>query len=136
MQGVVGTMLYKAMIGEDIEIWGDGTVVRDFIYVNDLAEFAVKCVDSSITGCFNAGSGKGTSIIELTELVEKVSGIKLQKKFSKERRFDVRDNVLDIEKARESFEWTPGTPLDIGLLLTWEWLLEYQNNDSIYRTAA
>lgn len=136
VQGVVGTMLSRAFAGEEIEIWGDGKVTRDFIYVKDLANLCSKCVESSATGCFNAGSGVGTSITELIEKIEAVSGVILDKRYRQERRYDVRDNVLDIEKAIATFNWTPDVSLVEGLSKTWDWLLACDNANDKSKSAA
>lgn len=60
VQGVVGTFLGKVKRNESVEVWGDGSIIRDYIYINDLARLCVLAGNSSgISGAFNAGSGLG-----------------------------------------------------------------------------
>jgi UDP-glucose 4-epimerase len=79
-QGVVAAFLSKALNGEPVEIWGDGTVVRDYIYVSDVAEaFARAIAYEGHRSVFNISTGVGTSLNELIDLVERVVGRTLVK---------------------------------------------------------
>ena len=62
VQGIIGTFLNKIRKGEGLEVWGDGSLVRDFIYIDDLAALCVKAAESDQVGVYNAGSGEGLSI--------------------------------------------------------------------------
>ena len=71
IQGIIGTLLYKYLQNETINIWGDGSIVRDYIYVGDLVQLCIKSGLSNINGIFNAGSGYGVSINELISIIQK-----------------------------------------------------------------
>jgi UDP-glucose 4-epimerase len=122
VQGVIGTYLAKIARSEPIEIWGDGTVIRDFIYVEDLAELCLLAIQSSVHGVFNAGSGFGVSIAEIICLIENVVERRVDLRRMPARNFDTPINVLDISKARESFHWEPRTELKAGISKTWQWI--------------
>jgi len=122
VQGAVGTFLHKAARNELIEIWGDGSVVRDFIYVGDLAQLCLKAMESSVCGVFNAGSGQGCSINELLQHIRRTTGETLQVAYKPGRAFDVQRAVLDIERATAQFDWLPATGLPEGIAATWRWM--------------
>lgn len=122
VQGVIGTFMRKIKAGEPIEIWGDGNIVRDFIYVGDLAELSVQAGMSKVCGIFNAGSGVGCSIKEIVKDLSVVTGQVINPEFRAGRGFDVPRVVLDISKARSTFGWEPQVPLMEGVTRSWQWL--------------
>lgn len=118
-QGAVMVFLYKALKNEPIEIWGDGTVTRDYIYVADVASAVVRLLEySGKENLFNIGSGSGMSLLELIKMIEKVTGRPANVRFSPARAFDVPVNVLDISKAKQELNWTPQTTFEDGLRRT------------------
>lgn len=121
VQGIVGTFLNKIARKEQIEIWGDGSAVRDFIYVGDLAHGCLAAIESQIVGTFNVGSGHGYSIREVLETIAAVCGVDPHPKYLPARRFDVDRAVLDISKARGALGWSPKTTLLQGVSQTWVW---------------
>lgn len=126
VQGIIGTHLWKIARGESIEIWGDGSVVRDFIHVRDLADLCVTAVLSDPRGCFNAGSGEGTSINQVVAAIRQVvttdSFPLAGPVYKPGRSFDVPRIVLDIGHARRTYGWQPRIGLDAGLAETWDWV--------------
>lgn len=122
IQGIVGTHLWRLARNEPIEIWGDGSVVRDFIHVRDLAKLCLVAVRSEVSGCFNAGSGNGASIARVVECIKQVVGGDIQPIYKSGRTFDVPRVVLDITKARNALGWTPEVFLEDGLVDTWNWV--------------
>jgi UDP-glucose 4-epimerase len=120
IQGVIATFLHKAGKGEELEIWGDGGLIRDFIYVADLAGLCVAAGESDKVGVYNAGSGVGHSINEIVSFVERAVGRELTVKRRESRNFDVPKVVLDISKARREFDWRPEVELAAGIRKTWE----------------
>jgi UDP-glucose 4-epimerase len=124
-QGAVNTFLYKALKDECIEIWGDGSVVRDFVYVGDVARALLKAADyEGPYRVFNVGSGKGMSLTELIAGIERLIEDKVSCRYSPGRRLDVSRNVLDIGRARTELLWEPETPFDVGLKSTALWMKE------------
>lgn len=123
-QGVISTFMKKALMSEPLEIWGDGTVTRDYIPVEDLAKVAARAGLGPETGTYNVGSGKQVSINELIGLIEAVSGKSLAVKRKEQRLCDVPRIALNCDKARKTF----GLKSDIDLMLelekTWQWYVE------------
>jgi UDP-glucose 4-epimerase len=119
VQGAVGTFLALALRGEPIRIWGDGEVVRDYLFIDDLVELAARAGLASDTGTFNVGSGTGHSLNQLCALVSQVTGRTLDIQYLPGRPFDVKRIVLDTGAARAAFAWSPRVPLAEGVERTW-----------------
>ncbi|RDZ27121.1 NAD-dependent epimerase/dehydratase family protein [Lysobacter silvisoli] len=120
MQGAIGAFLGKARAGEGVSIWGDGGIVRDYLYIDDLVELAVRAGASDACGIYNAGSGCGQSLNELCALVRELTGRPLPVEYLPGRDFDVSEIVLDIQAARSRFGWAPRVPLRDGIERTWQ----------------
>jgi UDP-glucose 4-epimerase len=120
-QGVVNALLRRAMTGETIEIWGDGSVVRDYLSVHDLARLCLTAAESGVNGTFNAGSGLGTSLRTLIDMVAEVTGRKLDVSYGPARQLDAPVTILDNTAARATFGWEPQVSLRDGLCAAWDW---------------
>jgi UDP-glucose 4-epimerase len=127
-QGLIGTMLGRALKDEPLEIWGDGSIVRDYLHVSDLAKLCVTCLASESGGVFNVGSGEGYSVNAILGMVEKVLGVELAVAYSGARAFDVQEIVLDIGRVREEFGWSLQVSLEDGITAQWEWLKTLREN--------
>lgn len=122
-QGAASVFLGHAHAGQPIEIWGDGSVVRDYIYVEDaVAGILAAEASESSEGLYNIGSGEGVSLNELVAHICDAAGRDVEVRLLPGRPFDVPANVLDIDKARRELGWFPRVPLAEGLRRTWEWL--------------
>jgi UDP-glucose 4-epimerase len=122
-QGVVGVFLHRALKGLPIDIWGDGSVTRDYIHVSDVAEAFVRAVDySGSKNVFNISSGSGTSLNELIVMLEKVLNKSIETRYLAARPFDVPVNVLSNELAKNELKWTPSTSMAEGIARTAEWM--------------
>jgi len=124
-QGAAAVFLGKAHRGETITIWGDGSVVRDYLYVTDAIEGVVQAAESgSGSSTYNIGSGTGVSLNELVEAIRAVAGREVRVEHVPGRPFDVPANVLDVSRARRDLGWEPRVSLQEGLSRTWAWLDE------------
>jgi UDP-glucose 4-epimerase len=124
-QGVVGVFLSKAIQNQPIEIWGDGSVTRDYVYVGDVAEAFARAVRYDGTNSvFNISSGIGTSLNELIEMVERVLGRGVVRQYHPGRLFDVPVSILDNTLARQELGWQPHVGLETGIVKTVEWMRE------------
>ena len=105
--GVITTFVYKALMGEPIQVYGDGKVIRDFIYVDDAVRGIIHIAnDNSENKLFNLGFGEGHSVLDVIEAIELVLGHKIDIQFIQARKADVPYSVLDITryKALEDVE--------------------------------
>lgn len=122
-QGVVAAFLARALRGEALEIWGDGKVVRDYIYVEDVAEAVMAAMTHrGNQRVFNIGSGGGLSINEVISAIEALLGHDLDKRYKEGRPVDVPVNVLDCELAWKELGWRACTSFPKGLRLTANWM--------------
>lgn len=124
VQGVIGTYLWRIAEDKPIEVWGDGRVVRDFIYVADLVDLCAQCAQSRFTGVYNAGSGEGASINDVINVIATITGREICTNYKPGRGFDVPRVVLDISAIRGRLPWLPKTSLSTGIEGTWNWILE------------
>ncbi len=121
VQGFIATALHHMLTGDILTIWGDGSVVRDYVYVEDLAELIVSAVLSDTCGEFNVASGEGHSLNQVLETVARATDTQPVVKHEAGRGFDIPEIVLDVSLARETFNWTPCHSLHDGLSKTWKW---------------
>ena len=122
-QGAVAVFLDRALRDQPIQIWGDGSVVRDYVYVADAVDAMLKV--ASFEGAqriFNIGSGMGTSLNQLVAEIEKLLGRSVKVDHTGSRAVDVPVNVLDASLAERQLGWRASTPLGEGLRRTCEWL--------------
>jgi len=123
VQGVIATFMGKVHRDETIEIWGDGSIVRDFIYVGDLIELCLKVSKSDSIGVFNAGIGKGLSINNIVKLLSESSGKDIEVSYASNRNYDVPQVVLNINKTKDVFDWSPKIGFHDGFKITWNWMV-------------
>ncbi len=118
-QGAVAAFLSRAIHGQPVEIWGDGTVTRDYIYIGDVAEAFTRAVSyEGERSVFNISTSIGTNLNDLLDMVEKVAGRPVVRHYRPSRAFDVPVNILDNSLARREFGWEPRVDLAAGLALT------------------
>ena len=120
LQGAVARFARQAIDGAPIEVWGDGTVVRDYLHVADAVECLVRLSLAPREGlggrlAFNIGSGEGVNLRHLLALVEQAAGHPIEVSFTPARTMDVSRNVLDIARARRLLGWAPSLSLPEGL---------------------
>ncbi len=125
MQGVIPVFCYSALMDEEIKIWGDGSVRRDFIYVDDAVSALMQIMKKEeLPPELNIGSGESVSINELLTLIHEITGKELKSVYTGKRDFDVPVNVLDISLAKSVLQWSPEFSLRDGLTHTVQWIRE------------
>jgi len=125
-QGVVPAFLRKAIRSEPLEVWGDGSIVRDFLYISDVIRaILLSCKYEGRERLFNIGSGVGLSLNDLILLIEDILGSSLNVVYKNSRAFDVPTNVLSIQKASKHLYWSPIVPPKTGLNLFYKYLLHH-----------
>ena len=122
-QGAVGVFLHHALKGLPIEIWGDGSVTRDYIHISDVAEAFVRALEySGEKSCFNISSGAGTSLNELIGLLENMLCRPVDVRYLPGRLFDVPVSVLCNDLARAELGWSPSISMEEGIARTSLWM--------------
>jgi nucleoside-diphosphate-sugar epimerase len=111
----------EARDGDAIEIWGDGSQTRSFLYIDECLEGVRRLVDSDFTGPVNIGSAEKVSIDQLASLVIAISGKRLGLRHVPGPQ-GVRGRSSDNRLARERLRWEPTQPLRVGLEATYAWV--------------
>lgn len=116
-QGLIGTVCSKLVRGEVLDVWGDGSVVRDYIYIDDVVA-ALRAVMLETPGysVYNLGSGKGTSITQLLAAFEEAGLPRVGVRFREARPVDIPVNVLDTSRIGARFGWRPTIGLTDGIV--------------------
>lgn len=117
--GAVTTFTSRALKGQEIEVYGDGSVIRDYIYIDD----AVKAVlNISFCACkykiYNVGSGIGTSINEVLREIRAIAAVNPQINFAPGRNVDLQKNYLNVQRYEEEFGKLAMTNLRQGIMKT------------------
>lgn len=129
--GVVANFVYNAIRKEELAVYGDGSIVRDFMYIDDAIRGIVNIVNGdSKNKLFNLGTGCGTSINELLDLIEKNIKSKLKVKKQQSRIVDVSKNYLDINLYEKTFGKLELLSMDEGIKKTVEFMCAYITNES------
>jgi len=117
-QGVIPEFLRIVRAGEPIEIWGDGSAIRDYIHLDDVCTVLMRTLDQPLPArnfIFNLGTGTGTSLNELIAHLEHLLNRKVQVIYRTKRAIDVSANVLSIARLREWIGFEPQIDLSTGL---------------------
>jgi dTDP-L-rhamnose 4-epimerase len=125
--GIIGIFTNAISQGSPLEIFEDGLVTRDFVFVGDIADTVIKCAEyeSHLNATINVGSGQAVTLIEIVETIAQLMNKKAE--FSVSGRFrvgDIRHAVADMSHYKTLFgEWQP-TPLKNGLAQYLDWYLQ------------
>ncbi len=131
---VISNFIVQALKNEPITIFGDGTQTRSFQYVDDLIEALIKLMnsDDSNTQPINIGNPKEHTMLELAELIIKMTKSKSRLSFHPLPENDPEQRQPDIRKARETLNWEPVTGIEEGLQKTIEYFKKaIHKNDTI-----
>lgn len=131
---VIPSLIKRVSEAKDkIEVWGDGTPIRDFIYTDDVARGMIMAVEKELGPDYpiNLGSGTGVSIKQLVETIVKVSGKKLEIIFDASKPNGDKKRLFDTSRARK-IGFTPQVSLEEGLRITYNWYLENKDRAERY----
>lgn len=121
-QGLIAEIISRGINRERIEVWGDGSVVRDFIFVDDVIDaLEIIASDDSDERIFNIGTGTGRSVREVLAAIEHSLATKLDIAWKGERAVDVPVSILSVKSARDKLGWTPKTSFESGIAKTIAW---------------
>lgn len=133
-QTAMGIRKELTIFGKDYDT-PDGTCIRDYIYVVDLAKAHVAAMrrvlddeDSPAIDYFNIGTGHGNTTQEIVETFEKATGVKLNWKYGPRREGDIEKIWGDCSKANKVLGWSADTPLDQVLASAWKWQQKLREN--------
>jgi UDP-glucose 4-epimerase len=126
-QTACGMRKELSIFGDDYPT-ADGTAIRDYIHVVDLARAHIAALDRLVNNknknpyeYYNIGTGKGVSVLEIVEAFERVNSQKLNYKIVERRKGDITAAYADNSLAKSELNWTPRISLDEALRSAWEW---------------
>jgi UDP-glucose 4-epimerase len=120
--GALTVFLHRTLKGQSVEVWGDGAVTRDYIYVGDVANAVYLATVHPISGIYNVGTGTGLSLRDILSRIEDVVGVAPAVSWLPSRAFDVPRIVLDTTRLRTDTDWECLTSLQDGIEITTDWL--------------
>lgn len=122
-QGIIAVLIDKILKNEEITIWGDGSILRDFVYVTDISNAFLRAIDyTGVQKIINISSGKAYSINDILDVIERIVHSVVHVKYTASRNFDVPINVLDNSLAFKQLNWTPSIDLHEGIARMYNWM--------------
>jgi UDP-glucuronate decarboxylase len=124
---VVSNFIVQALQGKDITIYGDGSQSRSFCYVDDLIDAMVRAMatEAGFTGPVNIGNPREFTVLELAELILKLTGSKSKIEYQPLPSDDPKQRQPNIDLARAKLAWQPTIPLEDGLKETIKYFKKY-----------
>ncbi|HEY6981504.1 NAD-dependent epimerase/dehydratase family protein [Reyranella sp.] len=108
----------------EIEIWGDGQQTRSFMFIDDCTEGTIKLLNSDIVEPLNIGSDELVSINRLVDIVEKIAGVKLKRRYNLDAPKGVRGRNSDNTLIKKVMNWAPSIRLEDGMEKTYKWIYD------------
>lgn len=121
-QRIVAMLIARGLRDESIEIWGDGSAVRDFLYIDDVIDaLELASHDRSEFRIFNIGRGEGHSLREIVNRTQRILGQELKLIWKDARVTDLPVSIVSNRRAGTVLGWLPKTSIDDGLAKTIAW---------------
>jgi len=122
-QGVIGIMASRPLRGESLEVWGEGTDQRDYLFIDDLVSAILKLLAyRGSFQVFNISSGKGHSVLDVIAALRTHINPLPKIVHQEARPFDVPMNILDSSRLRHETGWQPAIDFEEGIRRTVEWM--------------
>jgi UDP-glucose 4-epimerase len=126
--GVVAIFCGRILANQPLTVFGDGKQTRDYIYVGEVARAVYLAATRPLpekgrldARAFNVGTGKGTSVLEIANLLSEIAGTDVPLEFAPHRPGEQQESFVAVQKARDLLGWTPEVTLREGLAKTFAW---------------
>lgn len=127
--GAVSVFLWNVLNDRKINIWGDGEIIRDYIYVSDIVSSIISAIKTSTKyKIFNIGNGIPYTLNFLLKKIEEVTKKKAIIEYAPRRKVDISSNYLDITLAKKELPWIPIVSLEEGISKTKIYIDEIKKN--------
>jgi UDP-glucose 4-epimerase len=124
-QGLIPTVIDRAISGESLTVWGSGSNTRDYVYIEDVVDAFMKAIEySGKVRTFNIGSGIGSSTLDIISEVSELMNKEIKVDFLPSRATDPPSNVLDVGLARSELNWEAKNSLGNGIQSSISWYLK------------
>jgi UDP-glucose 4-epimerase len=128
-KSVVAAFIKNIIREQPLVVYGDGTQQRDYLYVGDLVRGIETALNRTMTGVYQLGSGRPTTLNSLIATLKQVSGREFEVRFEPRRRGEVHSTWCNIAKAAQEFGYAALTDLAAGTRATWAW---YADNREVW----
>lgn len=121
--GIIPTAFDCALHGKPLLIWGDGSAMRDYLYIDDLLALCDAALHHTVdigVHVFNAAFGEGATLNMLLDHIDAITGCVIARQYAPARRVDIHAINVDPAYAKSTFRWSAVVPLDEGLRRTWQ----------------
>jgi UDP-glucose 4-epimerase len=130
-QGIIGVLADRALRGENLEIWGTGENLRDYLHVDDMVSALMALLSyGGPHRIFNVASSDGRSVLEIVSLLTNYLKMLPEVIYKPDRGFDVPANVLNSSRLREETGWQPKVDLSDGIARTVDWVKSRLANEA------
>ncbi len=121
--GVLSRFMLAIIKDESPVVYGDGEQTRDFTYIDNVVDETLRaCAASGASNqVFNGGTGARITLNQVVQLLQKITGKKIQAKYDPPRTGDIRDSQADISLAQKVLGYKPLVGFEEGLRRTWDW---------------
>ena len=127
--GVISIFAKRALNQQPLQIFGDGSQTRDFIFVSDVVDATIASLERTLeSGTFNIASGNETTVLELARVVQRITGSPTGLEFLPPRTGDIPRSVADTARAKKELGFEARTSLKDGLSATIEWFMHQKRN--------
>ena len=122
--GLMPSLYSRMLNNKPLTVFGKGDQIRDYVYIEDVVPFFEKAAFTKIADnkIFNMGTGKGTSIIEIIDLLSRIMNIESKIEYKPRREGEIGDFVADTTQLSSTFGQVPATNVEEGLRKTVSWL--------------
>lgn len=123
-QGLIANVIGKMLKNKPINIYGEGQTIRDYIFIDDIANAFLRAANNNVikNDVFNIGTGIGYSVAEVVEKISKTLKVKPQIIREENRKCDVKINILDSNKFKMISGWEPKIDIEQGIEMTHKWI--------------
>jgi len=125
--GVVAIFSERMLRGQEVDIFGDGECVRDYVFVSDVAKANLLALEKCENEIVNVGTGTGTSVNDLFAKMKDLTGYSKEAVHKESRPGDLKKSILDVKKAKSLLNWEASVKLEKGL----EDTIEYFRNELV-----
>jgi UDP-glucose 4-epimerase len=120
--GVITIFCSRALAGQDPVIYGDGTGTRDYVYVGDVVRAFLAAADSGRPGTWNIGAGTEVRVLDLVDIIARVSGRPLAPRFAPARPGELQRSAVAVDRAAGDLGWRPEMALADGVTAVYRWI--------------
>jgi len=129
--GVLAVFVNRARLGRPLDLYEDGKILRDFVFVEDVVKALILAMEKGEPGPLNIGSGRAVTIEEIAHMIMALAGSSSSLQVTGRMRFgDVRGLVADIGQAASTLGWSPATSFEEGLKAFVDWAAQSPAEDS------